>query len=327
MAKVRWLPRNLSEGALTVYSKRPSLQGGVTWQVDGFGRLYVRRKPDMRGVRFSDAFRSNWDFIRYSTQLYKITHAYFLEQYNQQALGLWLQPRDIWTAAVAGRLWWFELEDGRKLFPVAARISMSQSLDVLSQVPGSILVRGSEFWVGLPPGPVGHVLTVTAPGVIGWYPVPGLAGGVKTYLIPGAGLQGPGQGVGSTALSHGRRGVLLAGTYTTSLSYMFPSPESSHEVNVRIGVARIGSRVGNYRFVLFLHEIGDNGSLLNRTEVPFVVPAPPVNQERDYSFPSVQLATRSGRRFLSVVVSRTGGASEDTDGDDCYVSFLRVSYD
>jgi hypothetical protein len=327
MAKVRWLPKNLSEGALTVYSKRPSLIGGVTWQVDGFGRLFARRKPNMRGVRFSDAFRSNWDFIRYSTQLYKITHAYFIEQYNQQALGLWLQPRDIWTAAVAGRLWYFELEDGRKLFPQAARVSMSQSLDVLSQAPGSLLIRGSEFWVGLPPGPVGHVLTVTAPGEVGWYPVPGLAGGVKTYLIPGAGLQGPGQGLGSTALPHGRRGVLLSGTATSSLSYMFPSPESAHTVNVRIGVARVGSGAGNYKFVLRLHEIGDDGLLLGETEVSIVVAAPPVNQERDYNFPQVQLVTRSGRRFLSALLSRLGGAPEDSNNNDCYISFLRVEYD
>jgi hypothetical protein len=326
MAKVRWLPKNLSEGALTVYSKRPSLQGGITFQVDGLGRLYARRKPNMKGVRFSDAFRSNWDFIRYSTQLYKITHAYFLEQYNQQALGLWLQPRDIWTAAVAGRLWYFELEDGKKLFPMAARVSMSQSLDILSQEPGSILVRGNEFWLGLTPGTVGHVLTVLSPGVIGWAPVPGLAEGLRTYTVPGVALQGTGQGGGSTSLPYGRRGVTLVGTAASSLSYMFESLTSAHTVGVRIGVARTGTDGGDYRFVLYLYELGDDGVLLSQTEVAVQVAAPQPGSELDYDFPSVSLSENYSRRYLSVVVLRSGASPLDTNNSHCYVSFLRVTY-
>lgn len=38
---------------------------------------------------------------------------------------------------------------------------VSESLDVISQIPGSMLIRGPQFWYGLLPGPAGYVLTST----------------------------------------------------------------------------------------------------------------------------------------------------------------------
>lgn len=41
-------------------------------------------------------------------------------------------------------------------------------LDVLSDEPGAILVRGPDTWIALPPGPVGYVLVIGDGGVPTW---------------------------------------------------------------------------------------------------------------------------------------------------------------
>lgn len=72
--------------------------------------------------------------------------------------------RDMLLAAMRGRLWSIGLSDGRTLYPMAAVNDVSKSLDVVAQVPGSILVRTASIWTGLPPGPADYVLTSTGPG-------------------------------------------------------------------------------------------------------------------------------------------------------------------
>jgi len=45
---------------------------------------------------------------------------------------------------------------------------LQQMLDLLGDVPGSILVRGPDRWLSLPPGPIGYVLVIGAGGVPEW---------------------------------------------------------------------------------------------------------------------------------------------------------------
>lgn len=45
---------------------------------------------------------------------------------------------------------------------------LQKLLDVLSDKPGAILVRGPDTWIALDPGPVGYVLAIGAGGVPIW---------------------------------------------------------------------------------------------------------------------------------------------------------------
>lgn len=74
---------------------------------------------------------------------------------------------------LSGRLGFINMPDGRKIWPAVAITDVSQSLDILSQVPGSMLVRGPQVWEGRP-APSGWqtgdwlTLTFPDPGVSRW---------------------------------------------------------------------------------------------------------------------------------------------------------------
>jgi len=55
--------------------------------------------------------------------------------------------------------------------PALSERQVQAALDVITQVPGSILVRRAEGWRGLPPGTVGQVLKIGVDGMPGWYGV------------------------------------------------------------------------------------------------------------------------------------------------------------
>ena len=120
-------------------------------------------------------------WLRLINWLYKMTDPRLRWQYKQAARGIWLQPRDIFAAATAGTLFYIVTEDGRKIFSERARDVMSESLDIIAQKPGSLLVRGAEFWQALLPGPAGYVLTSQGPDAVpAWQPVPSGGGGVPS---------------------------------------------------------------------------------------------------------------------------------------------------
>jgi len=52
---------------------------------------------------------------------------------------------------------------------MAHRERFSRTLDVFSQDVGSILVRDSDIWIGLPPGPAGSVLVSRGPGQLPYW--------------------------------------------------------------------------------------------------------------------------------------------------------------
>jgi hypothetical protein len=54
------------------------------------------------------------------------------------------------------------------IYPMAAQTEVSESLDILGQSVGSILIRTVDQWVILPPGTTGQVLEMQASGLPGW---------------------------------------------------------------------------------------------------------------------------------------------------------------
>lgn len=45
---------------------------------------------------------------------------------------------------------------------------LQRILDVIGNTPGSILVRGPDMWIALPPGNVGDVLVIDVGGIPAW---------------------------------------------------------------------------------------------------------------------------------------------------------------
>ena len=70
-----------------------------------------------------------------------------------------LYPRDVMLSAMRGRLYWWADETGWKWFPMAAIQDVSDSLDVLAQSIGSVLIRAVDRWRAPDPGSPGDVLT------------------------------------------------------------------------------------------------------------------------------------------------------------------------
>jgi hypothetical protein len=59
-------------------------------------------------------------------------------------------PRDLLTMAMSGRLFTIDFPGERSLYSMAQRRDVSESLDILASTPGYTLVRGPQFWQGVP---------------------------------------------------------------------------------------------------------------------------------------------------------------------------------
>src|SRR6185369_1960548 len=72
-------------------------------------------------------------------------------------------------AMMYGRAFWVEMIDGRRIYSVAARQDVSDSLDTISPLPGSLLIRTAEGWRYVsPPIETGKPLVSTADGLAEW---------------------------------------------------------------------------------------------------------------------------------------------------------------
>lgn len=65
---------------------------------------------------------------------------------DKQVEGSPLLPRDIVTMMVFGRWAAFVMPDGKEIWPMAARIDVSEALDILGAEEGATLVRGPKYW-------------------------------------------------------------------------------------------------------------------------------------------------------------------------------------
>lgn len=92
--------------------------------------------------------------------------------------------RDLQLKAMRGRMWSFVTPEGRKIFSMAQYEDASEGLDIISQYPGSMLVRGDVYWEYLVPGPAGYVLTSQGENKKPiWAPVSAVGGGSQ-YKAP-----------------------------------------------------------------------------------------------------------------------------------------------
>lgn len=152
-------------------------------------RLKKHRKKHVMTERQAEAVQQ----FRYLANVPKLIASSQIQAAMDMSHGTPYLWRDLIYMATAGRLGWFTDDQNRKVFSLAARTTTSDILDVISQIPGSMLYRTGEWWDVVLPGNPGDVLTFTdADQVPSWQP--GGAGGgianvattVNTGTSPGS---------------------------------------------------------------------------------------------------------------------------------------------
>lgn len=175
MATVKSIPR---------LRKLPSFRGQM--MIDVFrGNLRIRKWPRKRGTPKS-ASQLFWiDWFRQANLLAKYADAASHARAIEITAKSGLYPRDVLLAAMRGRLYQWNSPDGWKWYPVAAIEDISESLDVLAQTVGSVLVRATDRWRAVVGGVIGDVLTNQGPGAPPAWVAGGGGGGITQQVVTG----------------------------------------------------------------------------------------------------------------------------------------------
>jgi len=130
------------------------------------GVLRVRKWPKKRGTPTS-ASQLYWiDWFRQANKLAKYVDAATARRAIELTAGSGMYPRDIILSSMRGRLYSWVDQNGKKWRSMAAIQDISDSLDILNQNIGSILVRTAERWNAIAPGLIGQSLVSAGPGVV-----------------------------------------------------------------------------------------------------------------------------------------------------------------
>ena len=127
------------------------------------GVLRVRKWPKKRGTPKSELQRYWIDWFKQANLLAKYADGMAQARAIAMTKGSGLYPRDIMLKAMRGRLYIWADENGNKYYPMAGIQDISDSLDVLAQQVGSVLVRATDRWRSAVPGNIGDVLTYQGP--------------------------------------------------------------------------------------------------------------------------------------------------------------------
>jgi hypothetical protein len=147
------------------------------------GVLRVRSWPKKRGTPKSALQRWWNDWFRQANLMTKYADAASQRRAIQITAGSGMYPRDIMLSAMRGRLYSWVDQRGKKWHSMAAIQDISDSLDVLAQSVGSVLVRAVDRWRSPDPGDFNDVLTYKGellPAV--WQAVSGGGGGGQEEL-------------------------------------------------------------------------------------------------------------------------------------------------
>jgi len=149
------------------------------------GVLRVRKWPRKRGkpTHATTIFWNEW--FTEANLLTKYVDAATMRRAIQMTTGTPQYPRDVILAAMRGRLYSWADENGWKWFPMAAINDISESLDVLGQTIGDVLVRATDRWRPPPAGSVDDVLTYKGPLTPPVWQSPGGGGGATQSIVPG----------------------------------------------------------------------------------------------------------------------------------------------
>jgi hypothetical protein len=130
------------------------------------GKERVRIWPGPRGKPKTEAQRKREGKFRGANLATKFISPQQALDFRNAVEGTPLLPRDLMISMFYGRLAAFELDDGRTLYPMAAKLDVSEALDAINQEPGRGLIRGPTLWEPYDPQEL-QPLTLRSTVVIG----------------------------------------------------------------------------------------------------------------------------------------------------------------
>lgn len=226
--------------------------------------------------------------------------------------------RDLFSSSMNGLLWYFELEDGRRVYSMAHVERISRSLDVFSQTKGSLLVRGDEVWEAIAPGSEGYVLRM-----VGGRPVwaPGGDGGGKIYHFPAGILDGgfgwrgrDGFGVTAVCLHDNQRHYVRCAV---------PGPANTSRISVEFLAVSGLNPVGRVVFWVSVYKRVDASyPMIGRTEL--VVDFTGSGYPARIISANVDLEPDNHDRLFIVEVTRVGDHPLDDSGREVCLYYVSV---
>jgi len=148
------------------------------------GQTVVSAWPKKRGSQFKKKNQPRSEFFKTVQQAFKHLPPWEHDVYLRMSQTGPFLPRDFWTMNAYGRFIALEQEGGATMYPERAVFDVSQSLDILGQTPGGVLIRQGKYWQNLPPGPDGFVLTSKGETDFPAWEAPTGGGGGNPYLEP-----------------------------------------------------------------------------------------------------------------------------------------------
>lgn len=167
--------------------KQPSFRGRVYFYIKD-GQEIAAAWPKKRGRIRNPKTADQVEWFRQAQMACKYWPANIYAEIVRATKGTPFMPRDVMTMIMATRLAALDTPDGRTIYPMVARQDISQSLDVLAQVPGSMLYRNEDWWLAIEaPSEPGLVLTwQDIAGGPQWLPTSGTTGPLWYFQPPAA---------------------------------------------------------------------------------------------------------------------------------------------
>jgi len=154
------------------------------------GVLRVRKWPKKRGTPTSARQRLWIEWFRQANELAKYADPMSQVRAIEMTKASGMYPRDVLLKAMRGRLYFWADTAGWKWFSVAARQDISDTLDVLAQTVGNILVRAKDRWKPPAAGVLDDVLTLKGADLVPeWSPAAGGGGAFAGALVSSLGNQ------------------------------------------------------------------------------------------------------------------------------------------
>lgn len=159
------------------------------------GQERARAWPKKRGKKLHPKVLDRMEWFRQAQWATKYMAPEMYWKAAAAVNGSPILPRDILTMMMAGRLLAFERPNGSTLWSEAVRMDVSQALDVITDAPGSLLVRGPDGWISIPAGPEGYSLQSMGEGLS------------PEWVASGGGGQGKGVVYGENSMGGSADGI------------------------------------------------------------------------------------------------------------------------
>lgn len=225
--------------------RRPSLRGGVMLDVVN-GNERARAWPKKRGKKLHPNTIEQNEWFRQAQWATKFMPAEMYWQVAQAVQGTPLLPRDILTMMMAGRLLSFTLDSGTTIWSVQVANDVSQALDVITDQPGAMLVRGLAGWQALLPGSEGYVLTAGPEGELPEWQASGGGGGGSAGFISEIVAVGGETDLIIPTIPTGHKDVILTFSNMRCATGAAPNNTVRVQLNADTGANYVSRRFNNF---------------------------------------------------------------------------------